>query len=199
MYSNLYEMSRIEKPIIRDIKEITTRARRFGRKWGVTSKSFCGEWWKLFEIRADGDTTLYKKNNWTVYFKWTNHMVYENCSVVSDSLQSHGLSMEFSRQEYWIGLPFPSPRYLPDPGIKPGSPALQADSLPSELQGIPWYMNCTSIQPLLKETNCTHVCVHTHTLIPSEVFRLKNQSYARLHLFFEDQHLVLWESGSKIP
>ena len=38
------------------------------------------------------------------------------------------LSMEFSRQEYWSGLPFPSPGDLPDPGIK-GSPALQADSL----------------------------------------------------------------------
>ena len=41
-------------------------------------------------------------------------------------------SMEFSRQEYWSGLPFPSPGDLPDPGIKPGSPALQADALPSE-------------------------------------------------------------------
>ena len=42
------------------------------------------------------------------------------------------LSMEFSRQEYWSGLPFPFPGYLPDPGIKPKSSALQADSLPSE-------------------------------------------------------------------
>ena len=45
--------------------------------------------------------------------------------------------MEFSRQEYWSELPFPSPGYLPDPGIKPRSPALQADSLPSELPGKP--------------------------------------------------------------
>ena len=44
------------------------------------------------------------------------------------------LSMEFSRQEYWSGLPCPSPGDLPDPGMDPGSPALQADSLPSE----PW-------------------------------------------------------------
>ena len=36
-------------------------------------------------------------------------------------------SMEFSRQEYWSGLPFPSLGYLPDPGIEPGLPALQAD------------------------------------------------------------------------
>ena len=38
--------------------------------------------------------------------------------------------MEFSRQEYWSGLPFPSPGDLPDPGIKAGSPTLQAEALP---------------------------------------------------------------------
>ena len=43
----------------------------------------------------------------------------------------------FSRQEYWSGLPFPSPGDLPNPGIKPKSPALQVDSLPSELPGKP--------------------------------------------------------------
>ena len=42
------------------------------------------------------------------------------------------LSMGFSRQEYWSGLPFPSPRDLPDPGIEPGSPALEADALTFE-------------------------------------------------------------------
>ena len=47
-------------------------------------------------------------------------------------------SMEFSRQEYWNGLLFPSPGDLPDPGIKPRSPALQAeDALPSEPPGKP--------------------------------------------------------------
>ena len=44
-------------------------------------------------------------------------------------------SMGFSRQEYWSGLPFPSPGDLPNPGIEPRSPALQADSLPSEPPG----------------------------------------------------------------
>ena len=44
-------------------------------------------------------------------------------------------SMEFSRQEYWSGLPFPSSGDLPNPRIEPGSPALQADSLPSEPPG----------------------------------------------------------------
>ena len=47
-------------------------------------------------------------------------------------------SMEFSRQEYWSGLPFPSPRDLSDPGIEHKSPALQADTLPSEPPGKPW-------------------------------------------------------------
>ena len=45
------------------------------------------------------------------------------------------LSMRFSNQGYWSGLPFLSPGGLPYPGIEPGSPALQAASLPTELQG----------------------------------------------------------------
>ena len=45
------------------------------------------------------------------------------------------LSMGFSRQEYWSGLPFPSPGDLPGPGVKPRSLALQADSSLSELPG----------------------------------------------------------------
>ena len=47
------------------------------------------------------------------------------------------LSMGFPRQEYWRGLPFPSPEDLPDPGIEPKSPALQGDSLPLSYQGSP--------------------------------------------------------------
>ena len=47
------------------------------------------------------------------------------------------LSMGFSRQEYWSGLPFPSPGDLPNPGIEPRSPALQADALTSEPPGKP--------------------------------------------------------------
>ena len=46
-------------------------------------------------------------------------------------------SMGFSRQEYWSGVPFPSPGDLPDPGIEPGAPALQIDTLPSEPSGKP--------------------------------------------------------------
>ena len=46
-------------------------------------------------------------------------------------------SMGFPRQEYWSGLPFPSPGDLPNPGMEPGSPALQTDTLPSEPPGKP--------------------------------------------------------------
>ena len=44
-------------------------------------------------------------------------------------------SMGFSSQEYWSGLPFPSPGDLPNPGIEPGSPTLEADALTSEPPG----------------------------------------------------------------
>ena len=50
--------------------------------------------------------------------------------------------MEFSRQEYWSGLPFPFPGDLPDPGIEPGSPSLQAEALlsePPEAGQVVWY------------------------------------------------------------
>ena len=47
------------------------------------------------------------------------------------------LPMELFRQEYWSGLPFPSPEDPPDPGIEPGSPALQADALQTEPPGKP--------------------------------------------------------------
>ena len=64
-----------------------------------------------------------------------------SCSFVSDSATpwavAHGapLPVGFSSEEYWCGLLFPSPGDLPNPGIKPGSPALQADSLLSEPPG----------------------------------------------------------------
>ena len=54
------------------------------------------------------------------------------------------LSMRFSRQEFWSRVPIPSLEGLPDPGIEPGSPVLQADSLPFELPGRPYYTIETS-------------------------------------------------------
>ena len=70
--------------------------------------------------------------------KWK--LVTQSCP----NLRLHGLrpvlllcAMEFSRQEYWGGLPFPSPGDHPNLGIEPGSPALEADSLPTEPPGKP--------------------------------------------------------------
>ena len=56
-------------------------------------------------------------------------------------------SMEFSRQEYWSGLPFPSPGDLANPGIEPASPALQADVLPSKPPGEPQASNKSCLYP----------------------------------------------------
>ena len=69
-------------------------------------------------------------------------------------------SMGFSRQEYQNGLPFPSPGDLPNPGVEPGSPALQADSLPTELQGKPLDENLNLHKKLrIQEMN---VCMLSH-------------------------------------
>ena len=59
--------------------------------------------------------------------------VAQSCLTLCNPMDS----MEFSRPEYWSGKPFPSPGELPYPGIKPRSPALQADSLPVEPQWKP--------------------------------------------------------------
>ena len=56
----------------------------------------------------------------------------ESCNPM-DCSPASPLSMEFSREEYWSGLPLPFQGDLPDPGIKPVSPALQAESLPTKL------------------------------------------------------------------
>ena len=63
-------------------------------------------------------------------------LIAQSCLTLCN-LMDCCLSMEFSRQKYWSGLPFPSPGDLPDPGIKTRSLALQVDSLPSELSV--WY------------------------------------------------------------
>ena len=74
---------------------------------------------------------------WEVKVKSFSHV--RLCDRMVRSLPGstiHGIS----RQEYWSGLPFPSPWDLPDPGIKPASPTLQANSLPSELSRNPWIL-----------------------------------------------------------
>ena len=68
--------------------------------------------------------------------------------------------MGFSRQEYWNGLPFPSPGDLPNPGIEPGSLALQADSLPSEPPG---------------NSSKREVC--SNTILPQETRKISNKEH----------------------
>ena len=88
----------------------------------------------------------------------------ESRSVISDSgspwtvvHQAH-LSMEFSRQEYWSGFLFPSPGDLPNPGIKPGFPALQADSLLSEPGSPPKVKHHQELLTTIKEqSQCDRV------------------------------------------
>ena len=71
------------------------------------------------------------------------HIIYylplesESCLFMSDSATPWTQSMEFSWPEYWNGQPFPFPWDLPNPGIEPKSPTLQADTLPAEPQGKP--------------------------------------------------------------
>ena len=71
---------------------------------------------------------------------WFGVLVTKSCPTLANPWTvpcQAPLSMGFSSQEYWSGLTFPSPGDLPNPGIEPGSPALQADSLPTELRGKP--------------------------------------------------------------
>ena len=72
-------------------------------------------------------------------YTFIHSFIHESRSVVSDSLWPPWTtqSVEFYRPEYWSGYPFPSPGDLPNPGIKPRSPALQAGSLPAEPQEKP--------------------------------------------------------------
>ena len=77
-------------------------------------------------------------------------------TVVGQAPPSKG----FSRQEHWSGLPFPSPGSLPEPGIEPGSPALQADSLPSESPG-----NYNLEKLIKKKKNIFRIILTFHILV----------------------------------
>ena len=78
------------------------------------------------------------RHDWATELNWLNKCCCQSVSCVwlfstsRTTVHNAPLSMGLWRQEYWSGLPFHSPEDLPNSGIKPGSPALQADSLPSE-------------------------------------------------------------------
>ena len=79
----------------------------------------------------------------------SSSLVAKSCPPLATPQIVATLSMGFSRQEHWSGLPFPSPGDLPDLGIEPGSPAVQADCLLTELGGkVPGYVPCTLLGSL---------------------------------------------------
>ena len=84
--------------------------------------------------------------------------------------------MRFPRQEYWSGLPFPSPRDLPDPGIKPRSPVWQVDSLPVSHLGSPYSHNAWfKTKGRREETQSSNWTCTSNLLRSSGVFSLNPQ------------------------
>ena len=79
------------------------------------------------------------------------------------------LSMGFSRQEYWSGLPFLSPGYLPDPGIERRSPASPADSLLSEQQGKPLIVEVVIVTANWGLTKDGELCKHFTRIISCNI------------------------------
>ena len=100
---------------------------------------------RKLDLVCNGRTHSYLLPHWASEIKKVSHghlggLVAKSCPILVTpwTIACQGpLSTGFSRQEYWSGLPFPSPGDLSDPGIKPRSPALRADSLQTELPGKP--------------------------------------------------------------
>ena len=98
---------------------------------------------------------------------YLNRSESESLSVPSDPLRPSATpwtiqSMGLSRPEYWSGLPFPSPGDLPNPGIKPRSPALQADSLPAKPPGKP--LTLMEVLPNSYTSDCQRFAYQIHSL-----------------------------------
>ena len=98
--------------------------------------------------------------------------------------------MGFSRQEYWSGLSFPSPADLPDPGIEPGSPALQADTLQSEPPGNPqllllllFHENVLNVVRWFFYISLdNHFCLHSFNVVYFNQFSYSLHSMNKSHL-----------------
>ena len=83
---------------------------------------------------------IHKWHHYAVHLKATTRLVTQSCltpAIPRTVARQAPLSLGFSRRGHWSALPCPSPGDLPNPGIKPRSPTLQADSLPAELPGKP--------------------------------------------------------------
>ena len=116
--------------------------------------------------------------------------------------------MEFSGQEYWNGLPFPSPRDLPNPGIEHRSPELQAESLPLSHQGslvdmsyiyfihssVDVHLGCFHTLAVVKRVSVkigVHVSFLIYFLIEGELFYKEHGLFFPYHLILSVSHLIL--------
>ena len=103
----------------------------------VANMSIKHPWFQRYVYMVDRDQKKGKKVILHYLWKFWSFSCVQLFAIPWTVALQAPLSMEFSRQKYWSGLPFPSPGHLPNPGIKSGSPALQANSLPSESPGKP--------------------------------------------------------------
>ena len=108
--------------------------------------------------RKESDMT--EQLNWTVFWKWKSLSHIQLFTTPWTVACQTPLSMWFSRQAYWSGYPFPSPRDLPDPGIKPGSPMSLA------LAG-KFLTVCATTDRCFPLWHCHSTCFKVHVLIPS--------------------------------
>ena len=115
----------------------------------------------LPRVSPKGPQDVKSTEHWPqIAWKWKwNHSVVSDWAAPWTVSYQAPLSMGFSRQEYWSGLPFPFPGDLPNPGIKPGSPALQADVYCLSHQGSPdsldvyeWMISVNSVSCIFPYT-----------------------------------------------
>ena len=103
------------------------------------------------------------------------------------------LSMEISRQEYWSGLPFPSPGDLLDLGIEPQSPTLQADTLLSESPGKPKYIH--PYNGILSKVHLVKAMVFLGVMYRCESWTIKKAEHQRIGAF----ELWCWRRLLRVP
>ena len=140
-------------------------------------------------------------------------LVTQSCSALCspvDIAHQSPLSTGSSRQEYWSGLPFPSPGDLPDQGIKPRSPALEADFLPSEPPGKPrlptdfckklrFYPSCGA-QCHQPAWLCFRVSVSSaRTLLCSPMLDLSGQSWGFSIPLWQEEQLLAGSLPLNLP
>ena len=142
-----------------------------------------------------------KKKLVYLWHEWVSE-VAQSCLTVRHYglVRQAPLSVGFSRQEYWSGLPFSSPGDLPDPGIKLRSPALQADSLPPELPGNPylWHASPESEQDA---SNFSHRFLHVYQslcCLIDQKKKKKNLSSVKHSIYFSFTSLLFTGIWSRL-